>query len=545
MLRASLVLAAARLAAAAPMNVLYLLSDDMRADIGAYGLPTVTPHLDALAATGLRFTHAFCQVSVCSPSRQSFLTGRRPDRSQVWNFIDANPIDAPATPRLFRDAGYLTLGAGKGFHENAGCWNAANVWSNRTAGKAAGAPWCTPYSTNTCPPSAHASEGGGHCVVTAAEELALYDYTLRVQALADLSAAAANLAATGQPFFQLVGFRDPHAPWAAPQRMYDLYNESAIKGPAHPVIGEGTPLIAWSDQLSVQLANGTAFPFSPTHAVPDFVQRDQRHAYYAAVSYVDEHVGAILAALEEKGLANSTIVVFHADHGYQVRRRRARARSAPRVLPAPRRARAVCAQLTAAPSPLHQLGEHGMWEKKSNWDLAVRVPLIVRVPGRAAAAGAVTRSFVDLVDVMPTLAALAGLPPPAGIDGDDMSALFDAPATVLKTEAFHQYPACGMAGVLNRTRDSCNNTPRTQFDFMGYSMRNADWRYTVWLPWRNETLTAEWDAPAGAWAEELYAHTGDESTSMDAWENVNAAAASPAVAAALRARVRAFFDHAW
>lgn len=485
-------------------NVLYILSDDMRADIGAYGLPTVTPHLDGLAATGLRFTHAFCQVSVCSPSRQSFLTGRRPDRSMVWNFIDANPLDARATPRLFRDAGYLTIGAGKGFHENAGCWNAANVWSN----KSGGAPWCTPYGTNECPKAAHATEGGGHCAVTAAEELALYDYTLRLQALADLRAAAANLAATGQPFFQLVGFRDPHAPWAAPERMYALYNESAIKGPAHPVIGEGTPLIAWSDQLSVQLANGTAFPFSPTHAVPDFVQRDQRHAYYAAVSYVDEHVGVLLAALEAAGLANNTIVVFHADHGYQ-------------------------------------LGEHGMWEKKSNWDLAVRVPLIVRVPGRAAAVGAVTRSFVDLVDVMPTLAALAGLSPPAGIDGTDQSALFDAPAAVLKSEAFHQYPACGMGGVLNTTRDSCNNTPRTQFDFMGYSMRNADWRYTLWLPWRNATLTADWDAPPGAWAEELYAHTGDDSTSMDAWENVNSAAATPAVAKALRARLRAFFDRAW
>jgi len=270
-----LLLAAAFSAAAGAtprFNVLYLLSDDMRADLGSYGLPTVTPHLDALAASGLRFRHAFCQVSVCSPSRQSFLTGRRPDRSKVWNFIDANPLDARATPRLFRDAGYLALGAGKGFHEAGGCWNAANVWSPNASGQ----PWCTPYGTNACP---HASEGGGHCVVDAAEERLLYDFTLRERALADLAAAAANLAATGQPFFQLVGFRDPHAPWAAPQRSYALYNESAIAGPAHPLLGAGTPLVAWSDQLSVQLANGTAFPFSPTHAVPDWVQRDQRHAY--------------------------------------------------------------------------------------------------------------------------------------------------------------------------------------------------------------------------------------------------------------------------
>ena len=73
-------------------NVLYILSDDMRADWGTYGLPVMTPNLDALSKEALLFEHAFCQISVCSPSRQSFMTSRRPDTHQVWNFIDANPL---------------------------------------------------------------------------------------------------------------------------------------------------------------------------------------------------------------------------------------------------------------------------------------------------------------------------------------------------------------------------------------------------------------------------------------------------------------------
>jgi iduronate 2-sulfatase len=294
------------------LNVLYILSDDMRADLGSYELPAVTPNLDALAASSVRFTHSFCQLSVCSPSRQSFLTGRRPDRSQVWNFLDSNPLNASAIPGHFRDNGYLTLGLGKTFHEDGGAWNADAFWSLDPATD--GLPYF-PYEDNECP---NGGEGGGHCAVPDGDagESKIFDYRLLNSTLQYLAHAANVRRLTGRPFFLMTGFRDPHAPWAAPQRMYDLYNESEIAVAASPLLGEGTPLIAWSDQLNVELANGTSFPFSPHKAVPDWVARDQRHAYYAAISYVDEHVGKILAMLEGYGLADSTIVVFHADHGY-------------------------------------------------------------------------------------------------------------------------------------------------------------------------------------------------------------------------------------
>lgn len=109
--------------------------------------------------------------------------------------------------------------------------------------------------------------------------------------------------------------------------MYDLYTDATTSVAQFPTLGKDTPLIAWSQELTVMLANGTSYPFSPYSPVPDSAARDQRHAYYAAVSYVDEHVGAILAAVEAAGLAANTLVVFHSDHGYalgEVRVRRER-----------------------------------------------------------------------------------------------------------------------------------------------------------------------------------------------------------------------------
>ena len=471
-----------------PSNVIYLVFDDMRSDLGAYGSPAATPHLDQLAAEGLLFRYAFCQISVCSPSRHSFLSGRRPDRNKVWNFLDASPLNASAIPGHFRRHGYLTLGLGKTFHEAGGAWNAEAFWSPDK-------PYF-PYTANVCP---HGNEGGGHCTVPDDQ---IYDWKLRNATLTYLKFAMTQRKATGQPFFLMAGFRDPHAPWAAPKRMYDLYNQSALAVAQHRSLGVGSPLISWSNQLVVRLENGTSFDYGPYSPVPDWVARDQRHAYYSAVSYVDEHVGEILALLEHEGMSGETIVVAHSDHGYH-------------------------------------LGEHGEWEKKSNFDAVVRVPLIIKAPGKAK--GIVSSTLVDLVDVFPTLSAIAGLPLPpdaSQLDGHDLSALFEDPTLALKAEAFHQYPACEMKS-FNETRSGCNETPANEFNFMGYSIRNMQWRYTAWYAWNQTTLRAQWE---GEFEEELYAHAGDDSSSFDSWDNVNVANGNPAEALALRTRLRQFFD---
>ena len=165
---------------------------------------------------------------------------------------------------------------------------------------------------------------------------------------------------------------------------------------------------------------------------------------------------------------------------------------------------------------------------------------MIKVPGKPRAAGAVTASYTDLVDVFPTLAAVAGLPAPEGLDGDDVSAVFDDPTQLVKQAAYHQYPACNMkvSAGFNVTRGACNNTPKTKFDYMGYSVRTPQWRYTLWVRWNNVSFTPEWDGPS---AEELYDHRGDDSSSFDTWENVNLARTNPTAAGQMRAQLEAFF----
>lgn len=172
--------------------------------------------------------------------------------------------------------------------------------------------------------------------------------------------------------------------------------------------------------------------------------------------------------------------------------------------------------------------------------MAVRVPLLVKVPGKPKAAGQVTKSYTDLVDVFPTLAAVAGLSAPEGLDGDDVSAVFDDPTTNVKTSAYHQYPACGMntSHGFNVTRGACNSTPKNKFNYMGYTVRTPDWRFTLWVEWDDVKLQPKWDGPS---AEELYDHKNDNSSSFDLWENVNIATENPAVSQTMKAQLLEFF----
>jgi len=107
----------------------------------------------------------------------------------------------------------------------------------------------------------------------------------------------------------------------------------------------------------------------------------------------------------------------------------------------------------------------------------------MKVPGKPMAAGKTTASFTDLVDVFPTVAVAAGLPLPQGVDGMDVSALFDDPDTAVKQVAYHQYPACNMATegpaavVFNHTRGACNEAPAHTFAFMGSVQRGTA---TLW-----------------------------------------------------------------
>ena len=105
-------------------NVLMITIDDLRPQLNAYGVSeTKTPHIDAFAKGATVFQHAYCQMAVCSPSRNSFMSGRRPDTTKVWNFINhfrETEVGANWTslPQYFKHHGYYSYGAGKLYHPN-------------------------------------------------------------------------------------------------------------------------------------------------------------------------------------------------------------------------------------------------------------------------------------------------------------------------------------------------------------------------------------------------------------------------------------------
>jgi iduronate 2-sulfatase len=182
--------------------------------------------------------------------------------------------------------------------------------------------------------------------------------------------------------------------------------------------------------------------------------QEMRLFYRAAIAFMDSLVGTLLDELDLAGLADETAVIFHSDHGFM-------------------------------------LGENGEWKKFTLTELGTRVPLIARVPWMPHTAGTRTSALVELIDVMPTLADLAGLPPPAvapgdaPLDGTSMLPLFGVtPPTSLKTHVLSQYPRCPtnttVPQLLWRT-NLCINTPSSEFGWMGYSLRTDEWSASILL----------------------------------------------------------------
>ena len=173
------------------------------------------------------------------------------------------------------------------------------------------------------------------------------------------------------------------------------------------------PEVAWHLPADVKLINPT---FNGT--VNGTRAAQYRRAYYAAISYQDYNIGVVLTKLDVLGFAGNTTVVVFGDHGWQ-------------------------------------LGEHDTWAKMTNFELATRTPLFIRRPWKYASIGAVSRAFVELVDLYPTLAALSGLAEPQSIgeavNGTSIAPLFDAPqGAVVKDAAFSQFGKVNLTSIFNK-----------------------------------------------------------------------------------------------
>jgi len=273
--------------------------------------------------------------------------------------------------------------------------------------------------------------------------------------------------------------------------------------PLNPNFTAGAPPIAFHlHQPSVSIDEP-----APADKVRNF-----RRAYYAAAAYSDSLLGQLLDEVDSLGLRNDTLVLLSSDHGWG-------------------------------------LGEHNHWEKFTNWDTDVRVPMFVRAPWKPNSIGKRTSAIVEHVDMYPSVAELVGVPvdrSQESIDGASWAHLLDRPTKTHKDAAFAQYPRCWPDTGAHDSSSfpdmaRCTSVDKADIAYMGYSIRTSRWRYTEWARWNGAKLKPDWSDIAGI---ELYDHNHDayenSKNSYEQFENVNVADNNPDVVADLSKQLHDF-----
>lgn len=376
----------------APLNVLFIASDDLTSTLGCYGHPVVkSPNIDRLAARGVRFDNAYCQFPFCGPSRASLMTGLRPDTTGVVtnadvDFRSSHP-DAVTLPQMFKNNNWRSMRVGKMFHM--------------------GVPGGVGSMTHQDPPSWDVSISppgqendsvgyGGDPNPDLRHGLKM-QWIQTADATGQADSAAADTAidllqgAADGPFFLGLGFVRPHTPFVAPSSFFDMYPLEEIELVENPP-GDLDDIPAPAKNLR---------PFLWHHmGMSKENQRISLRGYYASVSFMDQQLGRVLDELERLGVADRTVVVFFGDHGWH-------------------------------------LGEHTHWQKMSLMEESVKAPLIIFAPG-ARGAGRSSKALVEFVDFYPTLADLCGLEPPGNLEGVSLAPLLNDPASSVKDAAFSQ-----------------------------------------------------------------------------------------------------------
>lgn len=399
-------------------NVLFIAADDMNCDLGVYGDRQVkTPHLERLAKMGVRFDRAYCQQPLCGPSRASIMTGLRPDRLDMHTLAhelrQKNP-KVTTLGQLFRRSGYFSARAGKIYHYGnpkqigADANDDPLTWDERY-NPAGIDKWHEDKIINHGP-----NKGLGI-------SMAWWDPVSKDEEHSDGMVASKIVELIDEkkdkPFFLAAGFFNPHCPYVAPKRYFDLY---PLKDITIPDLDEAQEDLKDVPPMAIQRDTRNWPYYFKDITVEE--ARKCKQAYYACNSFVDAQIGRLLDALKKHKLMDKTIIVFWSDHGYF-------------------------------------LGEKGLWYKRKAFERSARMPLIIAAPGMTG--NAATGRTVELLDLYPTLADLCGLKPPAGLQGKSLRPLLTDPnARWTKpaiTQVWHHRKA------------------------WGYSIRTERWRYTEWL----------------------------------------------------------------
>ncbi len=380
-----------------PLNVLFFMSDDMRPELASYNsrFNVHSPNIDELGARGVRFDRNYCQFPLCNPSRSSLFTGHLPRETGVLGnnaaVVKAHP-EWITLPHLFRQNGYTTLRTGKLFHaglDDPAAWTDfdGDVESMHptTIGKKMDLPRVQiPMADGSMPPlpdNARADHSDEILVLDGDGEGA-GDTLVADRAIKMLQQVAAD---PDKPFFVGCGFSKPHSPPQAPQRFFDMYDPEKITLPpdfaAWPTVPAGFP------RAAIRPHNADLFI---GRGASESEAKQVIRAYLASISWADWNLGRVVAELERLKLRENTVIVFVADHGYQ-------------------------------------LGEKGKWSKAGSlFEDGTRVPLIIDMPGAKGNGRACTR-MVQSLDIYRTMCELAGLEVPAGVEGTSLVPLLSDP----------------------------------------------------------------------------------------------------------------------
>lgn len=363
-------------------NILLIISDDLNNWIGPMkGHPqTKTPNIDKLAARGVTFMNTQSSAPLCNPSRASFMTGRRPSTTGIYD------NDQPAMPHIprgvaindyLRQFGYTTLGAGKIYHY--GNFRKED-WDQIS------------YITDDTLPNHEANRRPGpfgYRMFTDDQPAEKFNEQRAESKLVDAQSVSWCIEKLNEQkgnFFMACGIHRPHTPWDVPKKYFDM----------HPLEGIEMPRVLPNDLADVPPAGIEFAKPNGVHkqVVEQGIWKDRVRAYLAAISYMDAQVGRLLDALDRSPFRDNTMIVFVGDNGWH-------------------------------------LGQKEHWGKAAMWQQATRVPLIWVAPG-VAKAGKKCERAVDLTCIFPTVCELAGVPTPKYAEGVSIIPLLKNPSAKWK-----------------------------------------------------------------------------------------------------------------
>ncbi len=413
----------------ATRNILVVMADQLTPfAVGCYGAPTAkTPHMDQLAAEGVRFDAAYSNSPLCTPGRYAFMTGRHVSRYGGYDNAAYLPSNVPTFAHYLRLAGYRTILSGKmhfigpdqlhGFEERltTDIYPADFGWVP---------DWTRPEERiDLWYHNMSSVKQAGAAAIT--NQLA-FDDEAGARALRAIYDAARST--DSRPFCLVASFTHPHDPYAARPRFWELFRDEDIPAPRVP-----RPRYQDNDPHSLRLQRAMALD------AVDITEKDvrrARRAYFANVSYVDDWLGRLRGALEDCGIAHETAILFLADHG-------------------------------------DMLGERGLWYKMSFFEWSVRIPMILHMPDRLDPQ--VVPQPVSQVDVLPTLLQFASeasdrvAPSPIdALDGRDLMSIVRG--TIRPRPVIAEYLAEGTGQPMLMIRDGdwkytcCPQDPEQLFD---------------------------------------------------------------------------------